>query len=101
MGTTAAMKYAPVELAARQFASTSLVMLGMAVTAKALAQALRVSFWGTEFGAEIIGRMDLIHDKATALGQSCGQFSRNLQRAIADHKSRDYQEGAYFEDPTN
>jgi hypothetical protein len=100
MGTTVAMKYATVELAARQFASTGLAMRAMAVTARALAQVLRVSFWGTVFGAEIIRRLDLIHDKANALGQLCEQFSRNLRRAIADHKNGDYQEGAYFADPT-
>jgi hypothetical protein len=96
MGAKVAMTYGPIESASQQFQTTADVMKGVAAAAKAISDALKASFFGAIFGAEVIRRMDLISEKAKKMSKICEEFHNDLDTAEKDHKSGDYKEGTYF-----
>jgi gas vesicle protein len=96
MGTVVAMTYAPVQGVAKRFDTQSQTLNTVAKVLKALAQALKASFFGAILFAEIIRRMELVADKSEKLAKVCDEFSGDLKKAVKDHQSGDYKAGSYF-----
>jgi gas vesicle protein len=96
MGTVVAMTYAPIQGVAKGFDTQSQTLKTVAKVLKALAQALKASFFGAILFAEIIRRMELVADKSEKLAKVCDEFAGDLRRAVAEHQSGDYKAGSYF-----